>query len=98
MEKAIKNLFTKKKFKVKDIKKVLIEQTNSGVYWNRIPTYDIFTALVTITGPAEIIQISVIDGKGTYKDLDQDGWITDRNSNVEIGEINGELKLYRTKD
>lgn len=93
-----KNLFAKKKFTVREVKKVLKEQTHGGKYWGAKPHYNPFTATVTIVGPSDRVWVNIVDGLAYYEDKDVDGCSEDRSCKLILKkQDNGQLKLYRKK-
>lgn len=59
-------------FTVKEVKKVLREQTHGGKYWNAKPHHTWFSNKVWISGPADYVEINLKTGEGYYKDNNDD--------------------------
>lgn len=88
-------LFQKSIITKEEAKRFLIDNTHAGV-WQCKPKYSFFNKTMTIDGPADAAEISLITGHGEYFDNDFDGCCSDGSHKFKvIRKLNGNLKKIK---
>lgn len=85
-----------KMFTVREIKRLLREQTNGGA-WGYKPHYNPFKRVVWISGVCSRVWVNVCNGKAYFKDLDDDGCNEDLSCLCQIQHWESGLKLVRVR-